>query len=738
MYGCSSKPSIYLGVLAASASILSLATGSLAQTATELPALEVEASPKKKIKNTNDVTNTRLTGTGDAPAKAPAAPATGGDTTAGLGELVGDGGGITGASTSVITREQIVRAPQATLADIIAREAGVQTSSLYGGVNGVGTTIDLRGFGITGAANTLILIDGRRLNDWDLQGFDLSTIAKESIERIEITRGNSGAVLYGDGAVGGVINIVTRHGAGLPNQARVEGGIGSFQTWDGNVSASGSSGAFSAFVNGNIISSDGYRKNNELQEQSAMGDFRWTFNRGSAYFNIAADDQELRLPGSRNINPDPFFGFDQLHNDRRGTSTPFDYANKQGARGTLGFTYLLAQGVEAIIDGGLRTKAQQGAFVSLSSYNDTDLTTRSLTPRVNVTQPLFGLPSRVLAGVDLFDTDYDSQRSSAKHRSPFLRYDGAQETVAAYWMQTVSVLPDTSISAGGRIQWNGTKANSTFDPSAPGAFGCFGSPCGANGIPLDESETNRAWHVGLEQGLGAGFTLFGRAAQSFRVPNIDERIGTAFVSVPTDFNLRTQKSDDWEAGMRFGSGGVSIQSSYYDMRLTDEIHYNPVTFVNANFDPTRRRGVETIASWQLSSEIKLRGNLTYIDARFTEGAFAGNEVPMVSPWTGSTSLSWNIFGPQLWLDANLRYYDERYLDGNENNANAVFFVPTNTLVDLKLGGELSNFFWSAAVQNVFDREYYDYGLDASSPGFPFYVFYPQPGRTFMFKTGTNW
>ena len=46
-------------------------------------------------------------------------------------------------------------------------------------------------------------------------GVDLAAIPRESIERIEITRGNSGAVLYGDGAVGGVINIVTKTGVGV-------------------------------------------------------------------------------------------------------------------------------------------------------------------------------------------------------------------------------------------------------------------------------------------------------------------------------------------------------------------------------------------------------------------------------------------------------------------------------------------------------------------------------------------
>ena len=47
-----------------------------------------------------------------------------------------------------------------------------------------------------------------------MHGVDLAAIPRESIERIEITRGNSGVVLYGDGAVGGVINIVTKNGVG--------------------------------------------------------------------------------------------------------------------------------------------------------------------------------------------------------------------------------------------------------------------------------------------------------------------------------------------------------------------------------------------------------------------------------------------------------------------------------------------------------------------------------------------
>ncbi len=82
------------------------------------------------------------------------------------------GAGITGASTSVITAEDIARSPGTTLQDLLAREVGVQTRSTSGGQNGAGTTVDLRGFGATASSNTLVLLNGRRLTDIDQSGID--------------------------------------------------------------------------------------------------------------------------------------------------------------------------------------------------------------------------------------------------------------------------------------------------------------------------------------------------------------------------------------------------------------------------------------------------------------------------------------------------------------------------------------------------------------------------------------
>ena len=105
------------------------------------------------------------------------------------------GDGITGVASSVIGREEIARSPGETLQEVLGRQPGIQLRSLYGGVGGAGTTVDMRGFGATASANTLVLVNGRRLNDLDLAGIDFAALPKDSIERIEVMRGNSGAVL---------------------------------------------------------------------------------------------------------------------------------------------------------------------------------------------------------------------------------------------------------------------------------------------------------------------------------------------------------------------------------------------------------------------------------------------------------------------------------------------------------------------------------------------------------------
>jgi len=91
------------------------------------------------------------------------------------------------ASTTVITAEDIQRSAARTLPELLTGQAGITMQDFFGN-NASNTSIDLRGYGVTGTQNTLILLDGRRLNDIDLGGVQWSSIPLVQIERIEILR----------------------------------------------------------------------------------------------------------------------------------------------------------------------------------------------------------------------------------------------------------------------------------------------------------------------------------------------------------------------------------------------------------------------------------------------------------------------------------------------------------------------------------------------------------------------
>jgi iron complex outermembrane receptor protein len=666
------------------------------------------------------------------------------------------GAGITGTSTTVITAQDIERSPAQNLPEILSREPGIQVQTLFGGVNGSRSVVDMRGFGAAAPSNSVVLINGRRINDLDIPSVDLAAIPIESIERIEITRGGSGVVLYGDGAIGGVINIITKTGVGQKPGGRIDGAFGSLGYREGNASVYGSNGPWSASIYSNAIGSQGYRDNNEYRQSNGVGDFRYTTNEGSWYLNLSADDQSIGLPGGRRVQPN--IGMNKLVTERQGAVTPFDWAAKQGQNITGGFTRVLAPGWEVIVDGGARRKADQSQFffatetsasTSGRAATDTALTTASFTPRVKVDSTIFGLPTRAIGGFDYYRSSYDSERPMILGAAPIHHYDLTQSNAGFYWQQTVSIFPTTDISVGGRVQQTKVHARDMFDPNAPGAacfvgFGCIDQTA----TPFDRTERNRAYHLGAEHRFNENFAVFGRMAQSFRVPNVDERVGnvTAFSGIPVTFDLRTQKSHDIEGGVRIRFGGLNVQWSMYDMRLTDEIHFRfgqePLFEVtNTNLDPTRRYGHETIATYDVSESLRLKGGLAFTRAKFVEGEFAGKDIPLVSKWTGSAGFSWDIWQKYLTLDTVVRYIGQRRMDNDQNNLQPL--IPAHTVVDVRIGGEIEKFFWSFAVQNLFDVDYFDYAIASPFPqgfGSTLGTFnaYPQPGRTYMLKAGVTW
>jgi iron complex outermembrane receptor protein len=724
------------------------------QTASEqLPPIEVTSPTDPNRTRAKPIYDEGSTSRRVVPA---AAPSTGTRPASGTGSDVasqsasqgagGSGGrqffGIVGTASTVITAEEIAHSPAQTLQEIIAQTPGVQLTSLFGGVNGAKTSVDLRGFGAFATSNTLVLINGRRLNDIDMAGVDFSTIPRDSIERIEITRGNSGAVLYGDNAVGGVINIVLKNGVGGPPVAiRSEAGVGSFNQRLANLSATTNYGPWSTSFYGNAIKSDGYRENNALDQRNGVGNLNYTTPDLKAFLTVTGDDQRLGLPGGRIV--DPSAGINELVTDRRGAATPFDYANQQGASATAGFTKTILNGVDLIVDGGVRKKDTQSAFFGTipfasslpsfsSTYNDASLQTWSITPRLSIKNSILGVPSQILTGIDYYDATFRQDRGAFKGLAPTHIYDLSQQTLAGYWQHTVGLLPTTDFSYGARIQNTSLSARDRFDANAPGCAMFFN--CSDQASPLDSNETQYALHVGLEHRFNDIFSVFGRAARAFRTPTVDERVSSGPFFVPGTFQLKTQTSHDIEGGFRIKSGGFQMQSSIYTMDLENEIHFIPALFFNVNLDPTRRYGSETSASLRISDSLSLRAGAAYTRAVFREGPFAGDDVPLVSRYTAMGGVTWNIWQNYLVFDATVRAWSERFMDNDQANTQRP--IPASATADLKLSGQYERFFWSLSVNNLFNALYYDYAIASSfTPGR--FSAYPLPGRTYMVKAGAT-
>ena len=639
------------------------------------------------------------------------------------------------ASVTVLSAADIAQSSARTLPELLGEQVGINMRDLYGN-NAAAAGVDLRGYGATGAQNTLILLDGRRLNDIDLSGVQWSAIPLGSIERIEILRG-SGAVLYGDGASAGVINIVTRSPLARGNRLEAFARAAGYNTREGQLygSAAGETLGINATLYG--YASDGYRANNRNEQRNDTLNLRWALGEGALDLNFATDRQDLRLPGGRLVQPS--IGLDQYASDPRGAQTPLDYASRDGARAGANFMQRFGD-AEFTVGLHWRDKDQRSYFdqMGFPTYRADALDVTSLTPRLRVPFALGDTAHRLVIGADWYAWRYRSRRSNVPENvgRPINRVTVDEDTRAVYLQDTIDVTRATLLTLGWRDERVTYAGDDALDPGAPGFSFNTAAP------PARAKQHQNAWEIGLRQRIAGAWVLFARAGRSFRFVNAEEIYeNDAFFNAQFQI-LRPQHARSYEAGAEWRSAPWRLRGTLFRSDVTDEIHLDPFTtgVGNTNLPPSRRQGLELDAHWQATRALRLAAAYAYTDARFLEGVLpgsafaigtdidiAGRRVPLVPEHKLNLALAWDL-AARVQLSGALSALCSQYMDNDEPNTLGRK-IPAYAVLDLKL---VRSFGWgrvALTVNNALDRRYYSYAARSAFVA-DRYAVYPLAGRSF--------
>jgi len=606
---------------------------------------------------------------------------------------------------TTITADDIRNSGETSLPRLLGRQVGVFVRDNSGSPD---MQVDLRGFGVTGDQNTLVLLDGHRLSAYELTTPRWSSIPLESIDRIEIVRG-SGTVLYGGGATGGVINVITKAAQRQNRSFDAFAGAGSYNTQDYRVGGQIANESLGLSLDGARYTSDNYRENNRVEQHNFVADLRNFDFDHNVSLKLGYDQQDLRLPGNRTET--------ELVTDRRGTRTPTDFSNRSGGFANFASTVLLGQ-TQLVTDLGYRQKKNDfhAAFSGLSLDGNTKVETWNFSPRVKIPYTAFGVTNSLVAGIDWEDWQYDSTRTNPASAT-------AQQRNSAVYLQQVSTLmPETTLSLGGRLQRIDFEAN---DSTAP-----------AGSASTEQSRNVSAYEIGARRQLREATAVYAKYGYSFRVATLDEiyspGLGAFFIPPSITF-IEPQTSHDAEVGLetRFGTGNYRI--AVYNSDLKNEIHFDPSAFTNVNLPPTQRSGVELEGKWLLITAVSLFANYTYTDAKFRSGALggvdvSGNRIPLVPRHLANIGLDW-LFQQGTRLNVTANYVGSQLYDGDELNTFGRE-MPAYWTADMAVFHTVDNWTIGATVRNLFDEKYYTYALAITFPTNTF-VAYPAPERSFL-------
>ena len=580
-----------------------------------------------------------------------------------------------GSSITVIDREQLERRQSVLLLDVLRDVPGVAVSR--SGTFGSTAQVRMRG---SEANHVLVIIDGVEIND-PSQGdaVDFAHLAARNIERIEIIRGPQSA-LWGSDAVAGVISIVTKE-ATAPFSVQGFAEAGSFATTHGGFRLSGLDESYSYSANLSYLDTDGTNISRIGDEDDSYDNLTADFKTAISFSDAWSASASLRrTTASTQFDPVDFFTTGLPTDGDRETEISQTYAQIGVQLETQNWVHgwklsFLDTDNENFADG-LTNSRQASESLGFSYQASVTWGDRSLT-----------------LAIDHEEDDF-IQRGAA---SPFGDPNQDQTTrstgyVAEYRAQVVEPL-NVSLS----VRYDD---NSDFDSIV--------SYRGAASYALSDLTRFKA-SVGTGQTRPTFTELFGFFPDQF--------IGNP--------NLEPERSFAWEIGVEQSFGALTVDLSYFNERLEDEINgfvFDPATFLftaDNQVGTSHREGVEFSLGGDLTDWFTVAASYTYTDSDEPDGV-GGSQRELRRP---QNRLSLNLnFIPSIRSNLNLNVTH----NGEQQD---LFFPPfpepsqrldldSYTLVSLSGHFDISDTFrLLARVENLLDEEYEEvFGFRAPGVG----------------------
>jgi vitamin B12 transporter len=454
-------------------------------------------------------------------------------------------------ATTIITRADIERWQLTDLVGALAREAGVQFAQSGG--SGSAASLFLRG---ANSSQVLVLVDGVPLNAAVGGAATLGGIALDTIERIEIARGNLSS-LYGSAAIGGVVQIFTRAGGRPGATLSVEGGGG--RTLAGAASARGDLGGFNL--------------------GAALG------GRRSEAFS-AIDTTEL-VPGpfAPGANPD-------------------DDGNRN-ASGSFGATYRTADGsVLAINAWSSHNKTEFDSTADGPTATHEERSTLTVWNVRARTTPLARWETQLQ-----FGQSRDHSRNESSEPFSFNNGEFESDNQQIAWTNDIALTEQVKAQLGfEHLRQDG--ASTAFDPTFSNLLTEFSRTVSSGWAGISGAQQRHLFQLnvrhdhysdvgGATTGLaGYGYRLtpqvraIAQVSNAFRAPSFNDLYFPFF----GNSELEPERSRSAEVGVHWVDGATTLRAALFRTDTRDLIVFDPISQRAQNVDRARATGAELAAS----------------------------------------------------------------------------------------------------------------------------------------------